>query len=130
MANPLSRREVLKYGAFTTVGGVLTPGISLAQAITTESRGLTARDIQLQSGGTAIPAYDARPEAAGRYPITGSKSLTFPRGCPILAFLPAISSHPLRASWSRFWAIERSRSLASLTASDSAGCEAARAARW
>jgi carboxymethylenebutenolidase len=69
MANPLSRREVLKYGAFTTVGGVLTPGISLAQAITTESRGLTARDIQLQSGGTAIPAYDARPEAAGRYPI-------------------------------------------------------------
>ena len=49
MANPLSRREVLKYGAFTTVGGVLTPGISLAQAITTESRGLTARDIQLQS---------------------------------------------------------------------------------
>src|SRR6202022_2684161 len=47
---------------FTTVGGVLTPGISLAQAITTESRGLTARDIQLQSGGTAIPAYDARPE--------------------------------------------------------------------
>src|SRR4029077_6637676 len=69
MTNPLSRREVLKYGAFTTVGGVLTPGISLAQAITTESRGLTARDIQLQSGGTAIPAYDARPEAAGRYPI-------------------------------------------------------------
>ena len=39
MTNPLSRREVLKYGAFTTVGGVLTPGISLAQAITTESRG-------------------------------------------------------------------------------------------
>src|SRR5260370_17821970 len=69
MANPLSRREVLKYGAFTTVGGVLTPGISLAQAITTESRGLTARDIQLPSGGTTIPAYDARPEAAGRYPI-------------------------------------------------------------
>jgi carboxymethylenebutenolidase len=69
MANPLSRREVLKYGAFTTVGGVLTPGISLAQAVTTESRGLTARDIQLQTGGTTIPGYDARPEAAGRYPI-------------------------------------------------------------
>ena len=27
MANPLSRREVLKFGAFTTVGGVLTPGV-------------------------------------------------------------------------------------------------------
>ena len=30
MANPLSRREVIKFGAFTTVGGVLTPGVSLA----------------------------------------------------------------------------------------------------
>jgi carboxymethylenebutenolidase len=69
MANPLSRREVLKYGAFTTVGGVLTPGISLAQAVITESKGLIARDIQLKAGGTAIPGYDARPEAAGRYPI-------------------------------------------------------------
>lgn len=69
MANPLSRREVLKYGAFTTVGGVLTPGVVLAQAITTDSKGITARDIQLSSGGAAIPAYDARPEAAGRYPI-------------------------------------------------------------
>ena len=69
MANPLSRREVLKYGAFTTVGGVLVPGISLAQAVITESKGLIARDIQLQAGGTAIPGYDARPEAAGRFPI-------------------------------------------------------------
>jgi carboxymethylenebutenolidase len=69
MANPLSRREVLKYGAFTTVGGVLTPGVVLAQAVTTDSKGITARDIQLSSGGAAIPAYDARPEAAGRYPL-------------------------------------------------------------
>lgn len=69
MADPLSRREVLQYGTFTTVGGVLTPGISLAQAITTDGNGLTARDIQLPAGGTTIPTYDARPEAAGRYPI-------------------------------------------------------------
>ncbi len=69
MANPLSRREVLKFGAFTTVGGVLTPGISLAQAITTDTKGVTARDIQLTVGGTMVPAYDARPEAQGRYPI-------------------------------------------------------------
>ena len=69
MANPLSRREVLKYGAFTTVGGVLTPGVVLAQAITTDSKGITARDVQLSSGGATIPAYDARPEAAGRYPV-------------------------------------------------------------
>jgi carboxymethylenebutenolidase len=69
MPNPLSRREVLKFGAFTTVGGVLTPGVSLAQAIVTDTKGITARDIQLNVGGTMIPAYDARPEAAGRYPI-------------------------------------------------------------
>jgi hypothetical protein len=69
MENPLSRREVLKYGAFTTVGGVLTPGVVLAQAVTTDTRGITARDIQLNVGGTNIPAYDARPERAGRYPI-------------------------------------------------------------
>jgi carboxymethylenebutenolidase len=69
MANPLSRREVLKYGAFTTVGGVLTPGVVLAQAITTDSKGIIARDIQLSSSGATIPAYDARPEAAGRYPV-------------------------------------------------------------
>ena len=69
MTNPLSRREVLKFGAYTTVGGVLTPGISLAQAIVTDAKGITARDIQLAVGGTMIPAYDARPEKPGRYPV-------------------------------------------------------------
>jgi len=69
MRNPLSRREVLKFGAYTTVGGVLTPGISLAQAVVTETKGITARDIQLNVAGTMIPGYDARPEAQGRYPI-------------------------------------------------------------
>lgn len=69
MSNPLSRREVLKFGAYTTVGGVLTPGISLAQAIVTETKGITARDIQLNVAGTMIPGYDARPETQGQYPI-------------------------------------------------------------
>lgn len=69
MPNPLSRREVLRFGAFTTVGGVLTPDISLAQAITTDASGIVARDDRLSVGGTTIPAYEARPEAAGRYPI-------------------------------------------------------------
>src|SRR6267378_8334794 len=67
--NPLSRRDVMKFGAFTTVGGVLTPGISLAQAIATDTRGILARDIELSVGGTKIPAYDARPERQGRYPV-------------------------------------------------------------
>ncbi len=69
MVNPLSRREVLKFGAYTSVGGVLTPGISLAQAIVTDAKGITARDIQLNAGGSMIPGYDARPERAGKYPI-------------------------------------------------------------
>jgi carboxymethylenebutenolidase len=69
MFNPLSRREVLRFGAFTTVGGVLTPGISLAQAIVTDTQGIAARDIQLTVGGTAIPAYEARPDKPGRFPI-------------------------------------------------------------
>ena len=67
--NPLSRREVMKFGAFTTVGGVLTPGISLAQAIITDTRGIVARDVELNVGGTKIPAYDARPERQDRSPI-------------------------------------------------------------
>jgi carboxymethylenebutenolidase len=69
MTNPLSRREVIKFGAFTTVGGVLTPGLSLAQAIVTDTTGITARDIQLSAGGTMISGYEARPEREGRYPI-------------------------------------------------------------
>jgi carboxymethylenebutenolidase len=69
MANPLSRREVLKYGAYTTVGGVLTPGVSMAQAIVTDSKGIVARDLHLTSRETPIPAYEARPEQPGRYPI-------------------------------------------------------------
>ncbi|HSF07681.1 MAG TPA: dienelactone hydrolase family protein [Methylomirabilota bacterium] len=67
--NPLSRREVLKFGAYTTVGGVLTPGISMAQAIMTDTKGIQARDVQLSVGGTMVPAYDARPERQGRYPV-------------------------------------------------------------
>src|SRR4029079_8193008 len=58
--NPLSRREVMRFGAFTTVGGVLTPGISLAQAIITDTRGILARDIMVPLGGTTIPPYDGR----------------------------------------------------------------------
>jgi carboxymethylenebutenolidase len=66
--NPLSRREVLKFGAYTTVGGVLTPGIAVAQ-IMTDTRDITARDVEVTVGGTKIPAYDARPERMGRYPV-------------------------------------------------------------
>jgi carboxymethylenebutenolidase len=69
MFNPLSRREVIRFGAYTTVGGVLTPGISMAQAIMTDTRGIVARDITLDVSGTKIPAYEARPDAGGRVPV-------------------------------------------------------------
>jgi len=69
IVNPLSRREVLKFGAYTSVGGVLTPGISLAQAIVTDTKGIDARDVELTVGGTKIPAYQARPEAGSKHPI-------------------------------------------------------------
>src|SRR5437870_6047625 len=67
--NPLSRREVLKFGAYTTVGGVLTPGISLAQAIVTDSKSIIAKDDQIDSGGTKIPIYHAGPEKMAKYPV-------------------------------------------------------------
>ena len=67
--NPLSRREVLKFGAYTTVGGALTPGISLAQAVVTDTKGIIARDEQIESGGTKIPIYHAGPEKMAKYPV-------------------------------------------------------------
>lgn len=67
--NPLSRREVLRFGAYTSVGGALTPGISLAQAVKTDTKGIAAQDIEIYSGGHRIPAYHARPEGKGRFPV-------------------------------------------------------------
>ena len=68
-AQPLEPQGSLEVRRLYTVGGVLTPGISRAQAILTDTKRITARDIQLNVGGTMIPAHDARPEAQGRYPI-------------------------------------------------------------
>ena len=89
--SPLSRREVLKFGAFTTVGGVLTPGISLAQAVVTDTKGISARDIQLSVKGTSIPGYEARPEAPGRHPIvlaiSGFNSSEFNRRIPAASLI-------------------------------------------
>lgn len=68
VVNPLSRREVLKFGAYTTVGGVLMPGVSVAQVMT-DTKGITARDVKISHAGTLIPVYDARPERGGPYPV-------------------------------------------------------------
>ena len=100
--NPLSRREVMKFGAFTTVGGVLTPGISLAQAIATDTRGIVARDIELNVGGTKIPAYDAWPERQGRSPIVVATRTSGRRDYGAFhAVPPRASSSAMRGSPSR-----------------------------
>lgn len=65
----LSRREVLKIAAGTTAGYALAANPILAQAIRTDTRGLTAADIMLSSGRDRIPAYEARPAGGGKYPV-------------------------------------------------------------
>jgi cephalosporin-C deacetylase-like acetyl esterase len=90
--SPLSRREVLKFGAFTTVGGVLTPGISTAQAVVTDTTGITARDIQLNVKGTSIPGYEARPEA----PVSASIGRA-----QYLGDIRAAADHAKAQSWAR-----------------------------
>ena len=66
--NPLSRREVLRFGAFTTVGGALTPGISSPRPLSPTPRGSPPATFSSAAQGHD-PAYDARPEKAGRFPI-------------------------------------------------------------
>jgi carboxymethylenebutenolidase len=60
---------VLKYGAFHDRRRRADAGHLDGAAITTDTKGITARDVELTVGGTKIPGYDARPEAQGRYPI-------------------------------------------------------------
>ncbi len=65
----LSRRDVLKIGAATTAGYAVAASPILAQAIRTDTKGLAAADIKVKSGADTIPAYEARPAPAGKYPV-------------------------------------------------------------
>jgi carboxymethylenebutenolidase len=65
----LSRRDVLKIGAGTTAGYAIAANPILAQAIRTDTQGLVAGGIKFQSGSDTIPGYEARPAAAGKYPV-------------------------------------------------------------
>jgi carboxymethylenebutenolidase len=68
-AKGLTRRDALKVGVGTTVGYALAANPVLAQAIKTDTEGLKAGDVTIQSGKDKIPAYEARPAAAGKYPV-------------------------------------------------------------
>ncbi len=65
----LSRRDVLKIGVGTTAGYAIAASPVLAQAIRTDAQGLAVADVKVQSDTDTIPAYEARPAGAGKYPI-------------------------------------------------------------
>jgi carboxymethylenebutenolidase len=68
----VSRRQFL---AGVGVTGVSLAGFAIAanpvaaQVITTPTDGLTVIDTKVASGGFQVPIYEARPAAAGRYPV-------------------------------------------------------------
>jgi len=68
----VSRRQFL---AGVGVTGVSLAGFAIAanpvaaQVITTSTEGLTVTDTKVSSGGFQVPIYEARPAAAGRYPV-------------------------------------------------------------
>jgi len=68
----LSRRQFL---AGVGVTGASLAGFAIAanpvpaQVITTPTDGLTVTDTKVPSAGFQVPIYEARPAAAGRYPV-------------------------------------------------------------
>ena len=67
--NMLTRRHFLKVSAVTVGGYAIAAEPLLAQAIQTDTAGLTAGDVTIKSGIGMIPAYQAHPSAAGKYPV-------------------------------------------------------------
>lgn len=65
----LSRRDVLKIGVGTGAGYAIAASPVLARAIRTDTQGLAVEDVKVQSGRDTIPAYEARPAGAGKYPM-------------------------------------------------------------
>lgn len=65
----LTRRTFLRAGAATVGGYAIAAEPLLAQAIRTDTAGLVAEDVSVKSGHDAIPAYQARPDKPGQYPV-------------------------------------------------------------
>ena len=65
----LTRRHFLKASAVTVGGYAIAAEPLLAQAIQTDTAGLTAGDVTIKSGTDTIPAYQAHPSATGKYPV-------------------------------------------------------------
>ena len=64
----LTRREMLATGtAFT--GYALSVDVVLAQAIKTDTDGITVTDAKIPVAGFEVPVYEARPASGGNHPI-------------------------------------------------------------
>src|SRR5918999_4888087 len=65
----LTRRHFLQFSALTAAGYAIAAEPILARAIRTDTVGLVAGDVSIKSGNDMIPAYEARPDKPGRYPV-------------------------------------------------------------
>jgi carboxymethylenebutenolidase len=65
----LTRRHFLKVSAVAAAGYAMAAEPILAQAIRTDTAGLVVREVSIKSGNDMIPAYEARPDKSGRYPV-------------------------------------------------------------
>jgi carboxymethylenebutenolidase len=68
-AAPLSRREFMTAAAATAAGYTLAAGPVRAEAIQTDTVGLTAGDAKIPVSGGEMPIYFARPEGVSNPPV-------------------------------------------------------------
>ena len=68
-AAPFSRREFMTAAAATAAGYTLAAGPVRAEAIKTDTTGLTAGDAKVEVSGGEMPIYFARPEGAQNPPV-------------------------------------------------------------
>jgi carboxymethylenebutenolidase len=66
----LTRRDMIKVGGVATFAGYAV-GVekALAQAVKTDTSGITAGDFEIKIGDYAMPVYEARPASGGPAPI-------------------------------------------------------------
>ncbi|HWP34858.1 MAG TPA: dienelactone hydrolase family protein [Thermodesulfobacteriota bacterium] len=65
----VTRRQVLKASAATFAGYALVPDPAFAQAIKTDTAGLSAGDYTVRIGDYELPVYEARPASGRGHPI-------------------------------------------------------------
>jgi carboxymethylenebutenolidase len=65
----ITRRHFLKVSAVAAAGYAIAAEPILAQAIHTDTTGLVAGDVSVKSGSDMIPAYQARPDKPGQFPV-------------------------------------------------------------